>query len=128
MPVDYLPLSIYVYCRTFSIKKRKHSTAALIGVPFGSVMEVAGDRLVLVESGDLLERIDFSAGSGLDNRHTERELSRKTQTMTHEEIAALKGSGASGADVVAALISSSTSFAKKTVFAQEKYIKKKQMR
>lgn len=92
-------------------------------------MEVAGDGcLVLVESGDLLERIDFSAGSGLDNRHTERELSRKTQTMTHEEIAALKGSGASGADVVAALISNSTSFAKKTVFAQEKYIKKKQMR
>jgi len=49
----------------------------------------------------------------------------KSQTMTQEQISALRNES-SVSDVIKALTSNSTTFAQKTAFSQEKYIKKKQ--
>jgi hypothetical protein len=84
-----------------------------------------GGALSLVPSGALLERITVRAlGSGADNRHA-RDDSAASQALTQGAIVGMKAGGAGGADVIAALISHSTTFARKTAFAQEKYVKKK---
>lgn len=58
-----------------------------------------------------------------DNRHLTTKVN--AQTMGQDEIAALKGSGASGQDIIRELVKNSTTFAAKTAFSKAKYIKKK---
>jgi tRNA (adenine-N(1)-)-methyltransferase non-catalytic subunit len=137
------------------VRKRDFSADLLIGAPYGSVYEAEGGKVQLVESGELLERIDVDtgvlansphsgvraanrmtrlppvramecAGSGLDNRNTKD--THLSQKLTQGAIVDMKSSGMTGTELISALISNSSTFAAKTSFAQEKYIKKKQLK
>ncbi len=50
---------------------------------------------------------------------------RGVQSLQSLEIQGLKQGGASGASIVAALVGNSATFASKTVFSQQKYVKRK---
>lgn len=64
------------------------------------------------------------AGSGADNR--ELGDTNTAQTLNQDDIKQMKMDGKGGKDIIDALIENSASFAAKTVFSQEKYIRKKQ--
>lgn len=113
---------------TFNVRRIDFSPASLVGAAWGSVWELSrGGRPTLVPSGQLLERIAYGEGSGVDNRHAVADA-HASQALSQGVILGLKAGGASGADIVAALISNSTTFASKTAYAQEKYIKRKQLK
>lgn len=62
--------------------------------------------------------------SGKDNRNITDDGT--SQTMTKEEITKMKDESLSSADIVGKLITSSKTFAAKTEYSQEKYMKKKE--
>jgi len=62
--------------------------------------------------------------SGKDNRDL---VDKNTaQKLSQEDINKMKASGASGQDIIAKLVQSSTTFSQKTAYSQQKYLKKKQ--
>lgn len=137
------------------INKRTYATHNLIGLPFGTVLEVGKDKLVpLPEEEDLLPG-DEGVWEALDeleseavNRNTSAEINSSStdktkhitpndnrniydtntsQTLTQQEVNSLTAS-TEGSQIVAALISNSATFTSKTAFSQAKYIKRKQMK
>jgi tRNA (adenine-N(1)-)-methyltransferase non-catalytic subunit len=133
------------------IKGRTYTTHDLIGLSYGTVLEVGKDRFVPLDDGeDLLPNLDvneFDDGdvSDTDNiiaeangdeglagkvrTHDNRNLidDNKSQSLSYETVEELRKTTA-GADVVAALIRSSATFASKTAFSKAKYVKRKQMK
>ncbi|KAJ9462793.1 tRNA (adenine(58)-N(1))-methyltransferase non-catalytic subunit trm6 [Diplonema papillatum] len=87
---------------------------------------VAGARVNLEDSRDvLLEKVQDEKAPGVDNRAL---LDNNTaQTADVERLRSLKMTGDSSA-AIEVLVSGSKTFAGKTKFSQEKYIKKKQKR
>lgn len=66
------------------------------------------------------------AGAVSDNRNLVDQNTH--QALTAEAIAALKQRGATGADIVRQLVEHSATFQEKTVYAQEKYIRRKKQK
>lgn len=64
------------------------------------------------------------AESGSDNRNIVD--NGQSQLLTSDQIDSLKGSGKTSTEIVAEIVGNSQSFANKTEFAQEKYMKKKE--
>ena len=62
--------------------------------------------------------------AGQDNRDLCDE-GDANQTLQQEEIQQLKSEGASGQTIISQLVSNSATFEKKTIFSQQKYLKKK---
>ncbi|KAL3786647.1 hypothetical protein HJC23_006843 [Cyclotella cryptica] len=149
-------------CKTYppcKINKRTYATHNLIGLPYGTVLEVTRDGLLpLPEGQDLLpdeeqvreallgvtsldgdaattthqsEMITASQDSTLhitpnDNRNIHD--TNTSQTLTQQQVTSLLSTGTDGCQIVAALISNSSTFASKTAFSQAKYLKRKQMK
>ena len=111
------------------------SLAPLLDSVYGSAYVLAEDderRRCLVptlprgaadESDDAASVATSSAG---DNRHLVDEGTH--QALTADEIAALKKGGATADDVVRQLVANSATFQEKTVYAQEKYIRRKKQK
>ncbi|TFJ84687.1 hypothetical protein NSK_004151 [Nannochloropsis salina CCMP1776] len=117
------------------------SLSGLIGVPYGSVLEVHPDRLVpLPGATELYEDLsvgdmdgnDFARGGAplgeydgvsLDNRNFAD--TNTAQRLSMEEVEELKRSGASGQAIIQALASNSDTWEKKTAFAKQKWTQKK---
>lgn len=104
-------------------------TQALLGLPYGAILRRS-------EEGDWQRQNPVSAGSGTAENSAEAPEEQyehnahlaqdgRAQTLSSSEVKALK-STVSGELVVEALATNSTSFASKTKFAQEKYLKKKE--
>lgn len=115
--------------KTLRLAKQTAKVTNLAGLPYGQVWE-------LDQRTQLLSRTDRKRGLGtalLDtNMETVKNNSQlydtnQSQKLSQAEIEALKtpGSSTSGAALVDMLISNSATFAGKTEFSQEKYIKKK---
>lgn len=66
------------------------------------------------------------AVSGKDNRDLVD--ANTAQKLDQDDITAIKKSGASGAEIIAKLVQSSATFDQKTIFSQQKYLKKKQQK
>jgi hypothetical protein len=136
------------------INKRTYSTHNLIGMPYGTVLEVGKDALIpLPEGEDLLpgdegvwEALDeleseapttngaeMNATSADSTKHITPNDNRNiidnntSQTLTQQQVNAMT-STTEGSQIVAALISNSATFSSKTAFSQAKYIKRKQMK
>ena len=119
------------------------SLSGLIGVPYGSVLEVHPDGLIpLPGTNELYEDLavgdmdgnEFTRGGGpasvgeydgatSDNRDFTD--TNTAQRMTMVEIEELKKSGASGHAIIQALALNSDTWDKKTAFAKQKWTKKK---
>lgn len=136
------------------IKGRTYTTHDLIGLLYGTVLEVGKDRFVPLDDGeDLLPDLDVNEfddgdisdtdniieeakgatglglGAGKVGTNDNRNLidDNKSQSLSYETVEELRKT-TSGAEIVAALIRSSATFASKTAFSKAKYVKRKQMK
>lgn len=109
------------------------SLRPLIGYPFGSLFQVKNG-----EEGPFLSHIlpSVEGDGGLEHEGSQIKDECKdnrtivdnntAQSLTGEDIEAMKSQGATGDEIINALISNSSTFEKKTLFSQEKYKLKKQ--
>lgn len=121
------------------IGKHKALYDPLVGAPYGAtfVLETGGtEGARLVRDARTLEELNASvtdavaalggASSTADNSELRDDGAASTaQTLDADDIARLKGEGASGQAVVLAIAAGSKTFAGKTAFSQEKYLRKK---
>ncbi|GMI48758.1 hypothetical protein TrCOL_g11156 [Triparma columacea] len=114
-------------------KSPRVHTTGLIGLPYGCVVEVVGNKLVRTED-DLMS----PPLSALEDGKGEKEISstqmtdnrdlvdsNTSQKIKQDDIQKMKEAGKSGTDIINELISSSETFEGKTEFSKAKYIKRK---
>ncbi|XXG40270.1 hypothetical protein AAC387_Pa01g1032 [Persea americana] len=120
---------------TIKIGNKKCCLSPLIGCPFGSLFQVEtgpkGPYLLRLsateaaESDHLKEKDDSQPSEGTkDNRSLID--NNKAQSLSSEDIDAMRREGATGDQIIEALIANSSTFEKKTLFSQEKYRLRKQ--
>ena len=116
--------------RTVRLRKGTFPSIALNGVEYGAVYELlsrapkGASPLKLIESGELLPSVQVETGSGADNRNLV-DSGNAAQALSADDLAKLKAEGADGTAILSALIGGSATFAGKTAFSQEKWLKKK---
>jgi tRNA (adenine58-N1)-methyltransferase non-catalytic subunit len=127
------------------ISKHKYSTKGLIGLPFGTVLEVERNYLRPLPLGeDLIPTFNFEGNDPSDvdpeaslvdstfpslvrdNRHLVD--NNQSQQLKCDDIAKLRQQGTTGSAIVQQMIAGSTTFSTKTDFSQQKYIVKKQLK
>lgn len=118
---------------TLKIGNKNCSLQPLIGCPFGSLFQVEnGDKgsylsrfIPSIEGNNIQEKGDFQSQEiSKDNRALVD--NNKAQSLTGEDIDAMRRQGATGDEIIDALVANSATFEKKTLFSQEKYRLKKQ--
>lgn len=131
------------------INKRTYATSNLIGLPYGTVLEVGlkeleplpdGEDIIpdyptFAMEGDTAIKADDSTMPSMppirieqvnDNRNLID--TNSSQTLQQSEVMKLRREGVHGKRIVEKLIENSSTFEKKTEFSKAKYIKKKQMK
>ncbi|KAJ7963793.1 tRNA (adenine(58)-N(1))-methyltransferase non-catalytic subunit TRM6 [Quillaja saponaria] len=115
------------------IGNKNCSLQPLIGCPFGSLFQVENGP-----EGPYLSRFIPSAEGNKIEEKTDSETkvesrdnralidNNRAQSLTGEDIEAMRSQGARGDEIIEALIANSTTFEKKTSFSQEKYRVRKQ--
>ncbi|XP_004152653.1 tRNA (adenine(58)-N(1))-methyltransferase non-catalytic subunit trm6 isoform X2 [Cucumis sativus] len=124
---------------TLKIGNKSFSLKPLIGCPFGSLFQIEnggnGPELARVMPSREEEGISCQETEEMkEEQVTKDELrdnraivdNNKAQSLSSEDIDAMRSQGATGDEIVEALIANSATFDKKTVFSQEKYRLKKQ--
>ncbi|XP_062225106.1 uncharacterized protein LOC133923845 isoform X2 [Phragmites australis] len=118
---------------TVKIGNKTCSLQPLVGRPFGSLFRVGADGLVPCAAADAPSLRDNSTRDGADGQVQDETRDNRSlvdnntaQNLSSDDIEAMKRDGASGDEIVEALIANSSTFRKKTVFSQEKYKLKKQ--
>ncbi|BBN05465.1 tRNA (adenine58-N1)-methyltransferase non-catalytic subunit [Marchantia polymorpha subsp. ruderalis] len=124
---------------TLKIGNTKCTLEALVGQPFGAVFEMQSER----NSSKLVRMPNVSDVNGRNEKRQQIETDQdsedvkdrdnralvddnKAQTLSSDDIDRMKRDGASGKEIIDALVANSASFETKTAFSQEKYMKKKQ--
>ena len=127
------------------INKRAYPTANLIGLPYGTVLELGMGCLVpLPEGEDIIPTFPVSGLEGEEEnaddntfpsmnpeqKNDNRNLvdNNQSQSLTIEEIEKMREKGTHGSAIVNKLIENSATFDSKTEFSKAKYIKKKQQK
>lgn len=118
---------------TLKIGNKNCSLQPLIGCPFGSLFQAENgnkglylSRVIPTKEGINLQ--EKSECQIMDESKDNRALvdNNTAQTLTGEDINAMRRQGVTGDEIVEALIANSATFEKKTSFSQEKYRLKKQ--
>ncbi|KAF8410460.1 hypothetical protein HHK36_002989 [Tetracentron sinense] len=118
---------------TLKIGDKNCSLRPLIGCPFGSLFQVESgpkgpylSRVLATTEGNHVQgkgdcqlKDEFKDNRALVDNNT-------AQSLTGEDIDSMRRQGASGDQIVEALITNSSTFENKTLFSQEKYRLKKQ--
>jgi hypothetical protein len=139
------------------INKRSYTTSNLIGLPYGTVLELCmGSLKPLPEGEDIVPNFpailsveEAAPGlvSGLESEEANADDStfpsmnpeqkndnrnlvdnNKSQSLQFEEIEQMRQDGTHGSAIVNKLIANSSTFDQKTEFSKAKYIKKKQQK
>ncbi|KAL0122645.1 hypothetical protein PUN28_007398 [Cardiocondyla obscurior] len=111
-------------------KDQKVKMHEIIGKPYWSTFEMVpvtdSKGIFTLKLRDQIESWDDLKGelSGCDNRSITDDGT--SQRLSKEEILQLQEAGKTGKEIIGSLIENSTSFAAKTEYSQEKYIKKKE--
>ncbi|CAG0887218.1 unnamed protein product [Darwinula stevensoni] len=117
--------------RLISLGREKVQLNCVVGHPYGTTFKLVrpeGDTKCFMLEPTSSAEFSFSPSlkknsNEQDNRHI---LDRSdSQRLTREEIEKLKSQGVLGSEMVNILVENSESFARKTEFSQEKYMKKK---
>ncbi|KAF8377836.1 hypothetical protein HHK36_031221 [Tetracentron sinense] len=118
---------------TLKIGDKNCSLRPLIGCPFGSLFQVESGskgpfltRVLATPEDNLVQEI---GDCQLKDEHKDNRAlvdNNTAQSLTGEDIDAMRRQGTSGGQIVEALIANSSTFGKKTLFSQEKYRLKKQ--
>ncbi|EFN85892.1 tRNA (adenine(58)-N(1))-methyltransferase non-catalytic subunit TRM6 [Harpegnathos saltator] len=115
---------------TLMLGKDQVEMREIIGKPFWSTFEMVpsqnGNRTFTLKLTEQTESWDDLKGdlSGQDNRSITDDGT--SQKLSKEEIVQLQETGKTGKEIIGSLIENSKSFAAKTEYSQEKYIKKKE--
>ncbi|XP_074274715.1 uncharacterized protein LOC141598821 [Silene latifolia] len=118
---------------TLKVGKKNCSLQPIIGCPFGSLFSVESGKdgmflspvLPTDDESNTVQEAEKAASEELrDNRALVD--NNTAQSLTGEDIDELRGQGATGDQIVEALIANSATFANKTSFSQEKYRLRKQ--
>ncbi|XP_031118360.1 tRNA (adenine(58)-N(1))-methyltransferase non-catalytic subunit trm6 [Ipomoea triloba] len=130
---DRLVFARLTHASRLKIGNKNYSLQPLIGCPYGSLFQVESG-----EGGPILARVSPAIeGNNLeaesDSQTTDVSKDNRAlvdnntaQSLTGEDIDEMRRQGASGDEIVKALIANSATFEKKTQFSQEKYKLKKQ--
>jgi len=121
------------------INKRTYSTSILVGLTYGTVLELNKQTglMPLEEGEDVIPdhgelTIDEDNGDKVHNEENDnRNLvdDNTSQAITADELHKMRSDPSlSGAEIVETIIKNSASFSAKTSFSKAKYIKKKQMK
>lgn len=102
------------------IGRAKRDIYCLKGASWGAIFAVRNNRLQIC--GERANEIEVNAGE-VDNRTLQDD--NTNQKLTEREITRLKKAGASGDVLVNAVVANSSTFAGKTRFSQQKYVKRK---
>jgi tRNA (adenine58-N1)-methyltransferase non-catalytic subunit len=116
---------------TARIAKRKRAIYAMVGCRWGDVFTIGADDLLVrvddyadeVAKGGGGGEVVGAAGAGRDNRDV-RDLD-ENQVLDQAAIEGLKRRGVSGQEMVRTVADNSRTFRGKTLFAQDKYVKRK---
>ncbi|KAJ3706202.1 hypothetical protein LUZ61_009907 [Rhynchospora tenuis] len=120
---------------SIKIGNKKCSLRPLVGCPFGSLFTVETgpggphlSRSAPSSAGNCVEEISKDEGQSFNEIRDNRSLidNNTAQSLSSEDIEAMRSEGATGDEIVKALIANSSTFEKKTAFSQEKYKLKKQ--
>ncbi|KAJ4759892.1 tRNA (Adenine(58)-N(1))-methyltransferase non-catalytic subunit trm6 [Rhynchospora pubera] len=120
---------------SIKIGNKKCSLRPLVGCPFGSLFTVETgpsgphlSRSAPSSTGNCVEEISKDEGQSVNEIRDNRSLidNNTAQSLSSEDIEAMRSEGATGDEIVKALIANSSTFEKKTAFSQEKYKLKKQ--
>ncbi|XP_011301509.1 tRNA (adenine(58)-N(1))-methyltransferase non-catalytic subunit TRM6 [Fopius arisanus] len=116
---------------TFTLGKEQVQMEDLVNKPYWTTFKMFPSKiskkhvsLEVALKAETMEDIRQGMSSGTDNRSITDDGT--SQKLSKEEIEDLRDAGKSSKEIVTSLISNSTSFATKTEFSQEKYIKKKE--
>eukprot|EP01065_Artemidia_motanka_P033644 TRINITY_DN40661_c0_g1_i1.p1 TRINITY_DN40661_c0_g1~~TRINITY_DN40661_c0_g1_i1.p1 ORF type:complete len:433 (+),score=139.25 TRINITY_DN40661_c0_g1_i1:50-1348(+) len=108
---------------------QKLSLKPMIGTPFGThwMFDPTAKGLVRCSTLDTLPSVgEDDAPANKDNRELLDD--NQAQTTSADDLRQLRKEGATGDDLVKKCVEGSTTFASKTAFSQQKYIRKKQKR
>ena len=135
------------------INKRTYPTKNLIGLPYGTVLELRGNQLVplppeedvipslqnlipttstdstpVITTGNVEKR--FNDEGIISQKNDNRNLldNNTSQAIDQRQVESMREEGMDGQDIVATLIENSKTFDGKTDFSKAKYITKKQMK
>ncbi|XP_038977528.1 tRNA (adenine(58)-N(1))-methyltransferase non-catalytic subunit trm6-like [Phoenix dactylifera] len=121
---------------TLKIGNKKCFLSPLIGCPFGSLFRVDtgpnGPHLTRIASSSAPSHDncmqESDDGQSIDELKDNRSLidNNTAQNLSSDDIDAMRREGATGDEIVEALIANSSTFGTKTAFSQEKYKLKKQ--
>ncbi|KAF6166520.1 hypothetical protein GIB67_005382 [Kingdonia uniflora] len=119
---------------TLKIGDKNFSLQPLIGCPFGSLFQVeTGSKGALLSRVFTTNEDDNNVQQKSENQRGDESKDNRAlidnntaQTLSGEAINVLRREGATGDQIVEALIANSLTFENKTVFSQEKYRLKKQ--
>jgi hypothetical protein len=114
-----------------SMCKMKFTLNGIVGSSFGSSFIVQNGQLAKVDICDVHgDGVDQDSESVDIVTRDNRQLvdSGENQQLTKDEIILLRKQGVSGEEIVGQLIENSATFARKTEFSQQKYIKKKKQK
>ncbi|XP_078167655.1 eukaryotic initiation factor 3 gamma subunit family protein [Carex rostrata] len=132
---DRLVFSRLSPAATIKIGNKKCSLGPLVGCPFGTLFTVeAGvggphlSRSAASNGGNCVEHNSKDEAQSVGEIRDNRALvdNNTAQSLSSEDIEALRSEGATGDEIVKALIANSSTFETKTAFSQEKYKLKKQ--
>eukprot|EP00980_Cylindrotheca_fusiformis_P002802 scaffold672_cov126-Cylindrotheca_fusiformis.AAC.3 len=132
------------------INKRTYPTSNLVGLPYGSVLEVGSSKLHPLPDGEdvipsypdtskpsdsaksdtLAESITDSTLPPLEQANDNRDLvdDNKSQGLNQSQVERLRRIGMEGSAIVGTLIENSATFENKTEYSKAKYVAKKQMK
>lgn len=118
--------------------------SGILGHPLGSSFEIVDDNTVRViksitDTGDIWnadedvqkQELTRMFSNSAENNQNIIDIGAKIQTLTNDDIDELKKSGASsqvGQLIIEKMIANHGGFDKKTIFSQEKYLKRKQLK
>lgn len=133
---------------TVKISKRSYPTYNLIGLPYGTVLEVEKNYLVPLPAGEDLiptnplaaTKVDEEISAQItsendaattvtrerDNRHLVD--TNTSQALDQKELFELRNSGTEGSKIVEKIIENSSTFAQKTDYSRAKYVVRKQQK
>ncbi len=120
------------------INKRSYNTYKLIGLTYGTVLEVDTKQgLIPLPDGEdiiphdplLNEALGITNENGQEKDNRDLIDSNKSQKMTEAELVEMRSDPSiSGSTIVKAIIQNSSTFDSKTSFSKAKYIQKKQIK
>lgn len=114
--------------------KHRVNISEIVGKPYGSVFEVCKDKLIylpdtcqLTRNENLSAALPEDASISADNRNLD-DTGGDSQHLSPDDIAKLRNSGASGEEIISALIKNSDTWEGKTAFSQQKWLKRKEQK